>query len=112
MKLNDHLILIRGAGEMAGGVAWRLFQSYFKVLLTEIPQPLAVRRMVSFCEAVYEGRPDVEGVEAVLIPDVSPAEEAGVIGGSPADRPDLSQARALKPLCWWMPSWPKFRGPV
>ena len=75
MKLRDHLILIRGAGEMASGVAWRLFQSHFKVLLTEIPKPLAVRRTVSFCEAVYEGRQTVEGVEAVLIPAVDQADE-------------------------------------
>ena len=98
MKLNDHLILIRGAGEMASGVAWRLFQTHFKVLLTEIPQPLAVRRMVSFCEAVYEGCKIVEGVEAVLIPDVNQAEEAWRNRRIPLlIDPDLSQARALKP---------------
>ena len=67
MALSGLTILIRGAGEMASGVAWRLFQSHFQVLLTEIPQPLAVRRGVSFCEAVYEGCQSVEGVEAVLI---------------------------------------------
>ena len=67
MDLSGLTILIRGAGEMASGVAWRLFQSHFQVLLTEIPQPLAVRRGVSFCEAVYEGRQSVEGVEAVLV---------------------------------------------
>lgn len=70
MKLTDLIILIRGAGEMASGVAWRLFQSHFKILLSEILQPLAVRRGVSFCEAVYEGRKKVEGVEAVLISSV------------------------------------------
>lgn len=67
MNLSNLIVLIRGAGEMASGVAWRLFQSHFNILLTEIPQPLAVRREVSFCEAVYEGQKKVEGVEAVLI---------------------------------------------
>ena len=67
MELSGLTILIRGAGEMASGVAWRLFQSHFQVLLTEIPQPLAVRRGVSFCEAVYEGSQSVEGVGAVRI---------------------------------------------
>jgi xanthine dehydrogenase accessory factor len=66
-KLTELLVLVRGAGEMASGVAWRLYQSRFKLLLTEVPQPLAVRREVSFCEAVYEGRKKVEGVEAVLV---------------------------------------------
>jgi xanthine dehydrogenase accessory factor len=67
MKLSNLIVLVRGAGEMASGVAWRLHQSHFKVLMTEVPHPLAVRREVSFCEAVYEGRKKVEGVEAVLI---------------------------------------------
>jgi xanthine dehydrogenase accessory factor len=67
MKLSDLIVLIRGAGEMATGVAWRLYQSRFKILMTEVPHPLAVRREVSFCEAVYEGRKKVERVEAVLI---------------------------------------------
>jgi len=98
MKLSDGLILIRGAGEMATGVAWRLFQSHFKVLLTEIPQPLAVRRKVSFCEAVYEERQTVEGVEAILIPAVDQAKEVWRNRRIPLlIDPDLSLARALKP---------------
>ena len=48
-------VLIKGAGEVASGVAHRLKQSHFKVCLTEIPQPLATRRGVAFSEAVYEG---------------------------------------------------------
>ena len=61
------VVLIKGAGEMASGVAWRLFKSHFRVALTERPQPLAVRRAVSFCEAAYEGKKVVEGVEAVRV---------------------------------------------
>jgi xanthine dehydrogenase accessory factor len=49
MNLSGLRVLIRGAGEMASGVAWRLYQSHFRVLLTEIPHPLAVRRGGSFC---------------------------------------------------------------
>jgi xanthine dehydrogenase accessory factor len=98
MKLHERLIVIRGAGEMASGVAWRLFHSHFKVLLTEIPKPLAVRRMVSFCEAVYEGRQTVEGVEALLIPAVDQAEDAWRNGRLPLlIDPDLSQAGTLNP---------------
>ncbi|MFH1242215.1 MAG: selenium-dependent molybdenum cofactor biosynthesis protein YqeB [Pseudomonadota bacterium] len=66
------VVLIKGAGEMASGVAWRLFKSHFRVALTERPQPLAVRRGVSFCEAAYEGKKLVEGVEAVRV--LSPQE--------------------------------------
>lgn len=69
-------VLIKGAGEMASGVAWRLFKSHFRVALTERPQPLAVRRAVSFCEASYDGTKLVENVEAVRVsrPDEISAE--------------------------------------
>ena len=52
---------------MASGVAYRLYQCGFRIVITEIEQPLAVRRPVSFCEAVYNGRATVEGIEAILI---------------------------------------------
>lgn len=65
--LNELVVLIRGAGEMASGVAHRLFRSHLKVCLLEIARPLAVRRGVSFCEAIYEGEKEVEGVRAKLI---------------------------------------------
>jgi xanthine dehydrogenase accessory factor len=67
-NLEELVVLIRGAGEMASGVAHRLYQSHFKVCLTEIRHPLAVRREVSFCEAVYEGEKEVEGILAKLVP--------------------------------------------
>jgi len=60
-------VLIRGAGELASGVAHRLSQCHFRVLMTEIPQPLAVRREVAFCEAVYQVEKEVEGVVAKLV---------------------------------------------
>ncbi len=60
-------ILIRGAGEMASGVAHRLYQSGFRICMIEIPHPVAVRREVSYCEAVYDGEKEVEGVRARLI---------------------------------------------
>ena len=62
-------VCIKGGGDVASGVAWRLYQCGFRILITEIQKPLAVRRKVSFSEAVYEGYMVVEGVEAVLIRD-------------------------------------------
>jgi xanthine dehydrogenase accessory factor len=61
-RLKDLIILIKGGGEMASGVALRLVGSGFRVCITEIPEPLAVRRGVCFCEAVYEGQKEVEGL--------------------------------------------------
>jgi xanthine dehydrogenase accessory factor len=66
-KLSEIVVLIRGAGEMASGVAHRLYQSHFRLCMIEILHPLAVRREVAFCEAVYEGEKEVEGVRAKLI---------------------------------------------
>jgi xanthine dehydrogenase accessory factor len=65
--MEQLIVLIKGAGEMATGVAHRLFRSGFRVCLTEIAEPLAVRRAVSFCEAVFEKEKEVEGVKARLV---------------------------------------------
>ena len=64
VKLKDLVVLVKGGGEMATGVAHRLARCGFRVCLTEIPEPLAVRRGVAFCEAVFEGRKEVEGLLA------------------------------------------------
>ena len=61
---KDLITLVRGGGEMATGVVHRLVCSGFRVCLTEIAEPMAVRREVSFCEAVFEGEKEVEGVKA------------------------------------------------
>ena len=66
-KVEELTVLIRGAGEMASGVAHRLHRSHFRICMLEIPSPLAVRREVSFCEAVYEGEKEIEGVRAKFV---------------------------------------------
>jgi xanthine dehydrogenase accessory factor len=63
---KELIVLIKGAGEQASGVAHRLSRCHFKVVMTELPFPLAERREVSFCEAVYEGQKEVEGLIAEL----------------------------------------------
>jgi xanthine dehydrogenase accessory factor len=57
-------IIIRGGGDLATGVAIRLHHAGFPIIITELAQPLAVRRAVSFSEAIYEGKWDVESVSA------------------------------------------------
>ena len=65
-KLNELVIGIKGAGEMASAVAWRLYQARIQtIFMMETTNPLAVRREVSFCEAVHDGKQTVEGVTAV-----------------------------------------------
>ncbi len=60
------IILIRGGGDLASGIAYRLHKAGLKVLITEIAQPLSVRRKVSFCEAVYDGEITIEGLTGRL----------------------------------------------
>jgi xanthine dehydrogenase accessory factor len=61
------LILIRGGGDLASGTALRLYRCGYKVVISELHQPLAVRRTVSFAEAVYAGQVKVESVTATLV---------------------------------------------
>ena len=74
MRLNELVVLVKGGGEVASGVAHRLFRAHFKVCLTEVPCPQAVSRGVAFSEAVYDGEKEVEGVVAKLV------KSAGEIG--------------------------------
>lgn len=63
----NNFVLIRGGGDLATGVALRLHRAGIRVAISELAQPLAVRRTVSFSEAIYEGQHTVEGVTARLI---------------------------------------------
>ncbi|WP_045219781.1 selenium-dependent molybdenum cofactor biosynthesis protein YqeB [Desulfonatronum thioautotrophicum] len=79
MSLPDYppFILIRGAGDLATGVALELYESGLKhLLLLERPQPMAVRRLVAFSEAVYAGWIVVEGIMAVRIDSLEQAAAA------------------------------------
>jgi len=67
------IVLIRGGGDLASGVALRLFRAGIQVLITELPEPLAVRRAVSFSQAVYDGQIQVEGILARRAQDASDA---------------------------------------
>lgn len=65
--LQDLTILLRGGGDIATGIALRLYRSGFRrLLILETDKPLAVRRRVAFCEAVYEGFCIVEGITSAL----------------------------------------------
>lgn len=72
-------IIVQGGGDLASGVALRLYRCGLRLLITELPQPLVVRRRVAFAEAVYDGETAVEGVPARRVSDlVSARSAAGV----------------------------------
>lgn len=66
------LVVIRGAGDLATGIALRLWRSGCRIIMLELPKPTAIRRTVCFSQAVLYGSWQVEGVRAKLAAD--PAE--------------------------------------
>ncbi|SDE88928.1 selenium-dependent molybdenum cofactor biosynthesis protein YqeB [Sporomusa acidovorans] len=77
----NRVIVVKGAGDLATGIAHRLFRSGFPIIMTELAQPTVIRRTVAFAEAVFTGTTVVEGVKAVRIePDkaMQVAEEGNI----------------------------------
>jgi xanthine dehydrogenase accessory factor len=70
---RNHVVLVRGAGDLASGVAMRLHRAGFAIVMTELPEPLMVRRAVCFGEAVWEGAVTVEDITAVHVADLTAA---------------------------------------
>ena len=56
------LALLRGGGDLASGVALRLARAGIQVIVAELPRPLAVRRLASFAQAIYDGQIEIEGI--------------------------------------------------
>ncbi|MCL5942498.1 MAG: selenium-dependent molybdenum cofactor biosynthesis protein YqeB [Actinobacteria bacterium] len=95
---GEPLALIRGAGDLASGVALRLHRAGFGVVMTEIPQPAVVRRTVAFAEAVYEGRTEVEGLEGILVQGAREALAAIEAGRIPVVVDPTAEIRHELPL--------------
>lgn len=58
------LVVIRGAGDIATGVAYRLHRCGFSIAMTDLPQPTSIRRTICFSEAILHQEAVVEGVHA------------------------------------------------
>ena len=69
------LVLIKGAGDLATGVAHRLRRCGFDIVMTEIEEPTTVRRTVAFSQAVYDKTVEVEGIKAALVTNVEMIKE-------------------------------------
>ncbi len=72
-------VLIRGAGDLATGIAYEFWLAGHQILMTDIAVPLAVRRAVSFSRAVYEGEAQVEKAKGILVRNL---EEALAVTGA------------------------------
>ncbi len=96
------LILIRGGGDLASGVAIRLHRVGLNVAITELQQPLAVRRTVAFAEAIYAGQVTIENATGRAVADPNDMLKIlNVLGKGHipvlAD-PDCTAAQTLHPL--------------
>lgn len=92
------LALIRGAGDLASGIAIRLYRSGVKIVMTDLERPMAIRRTVAFSDAILHGTMTVEDVTANYARDVQQAREILAQGMIPvlAD-PDCRCRELLKP---------------
>ena len=61
------LAIVRGGGDLATGVIYRLWRAHYRVLCLETEHPLVVRRPVSVAEAIFSGRHRIEGMTAVRL---------------------------------------------
>ena len=92
------LVLIRGAGDIATGIALRLYRGGLRVVMTDLPQPTAIRRTVCFSQAIVLGETTVEGVRAVRADTASQALERLAEGVVPVlPDPALTCLTSLRP---------------
>ena len=80
--MRTELVVVRGGGDLATGVVWRLWRSGLPVVVCELAQPLTVRRTVAVSSAVGGGTVEVEGMPARLVDTADEAERlarAGVV---------------------------------
>ena len=78
MPHSRPLVLIRGGGDLATGVAWQAVRSGLDVVICELETPLAVRTRVSLSTAVTDGEVIVDGLRGVLC--ASPSEARSLAG--------------------------------
>ena len=92
------LILIRGAGDLASGVALRLHRSGLKVVMTDLERPTAIRRTVCFSQAILFGKAKVEDVTAVRAETMDDVRRILAAGNIPVLADPAAECRAaLRP---------------
>ena len=79
----DHLVVVRGGGDIGSGVIWRLRRAGFPVVVLELARPLTVRRSVAFSTAVEDGTIVVDGITGTLAGSVMEAEALAGAGTVP-----------------------------
>ena len=65
------MVLIKGAGDLATGIAYRLKKSGFDIVMTEIHKPTTVRRTVAFSQAVFDNEIVIEGIKGIKVNSIN-----------------------------------------
>lgn len=92
------LIVIKGAGDLASGIAVRLMHCGFSIVMTDLAKPTSIRRTVCFSEAIKNGSYRVEDVSARFaesieaVPEILAQGEIAVLVD-----PDAECVPALRP---------------
>lgn len=90
--------VVKGAGDIGTGVAYRLWRCGFRVLCLDLAKPLVIRRTVAFASALFEGRITVEGAQADRIQYIDEAIYVWTHHGIPVLADPVGRAVAtLKP---------------
>jgi len=93
MLFPHHLVVVRGGGDIATGIVWRLSRAGFPVVVCELETPLSVRRTVALSSAVEHGRVEVESLVGVRVNDTADVMPTALAGEVPVivspDLPDL-----------------------
>lgn len=69
----DKLVVVRGGGDLGSGVVYRLHQAGYPVVVTEMAEPMVVRRAVAFGSAIDEEVVEIEGVVGRRASDIDEA---------------------------------------
>ncbi len=83
MLFINHPVLLRGGGDLATGVAYRLHHAGFPIIVTELPHPLVVRRRVALATAVLQGEITIEDLRGVRVNSLEEAQELSSTGTIP-----------------------------
>lgn len=67
MSKASSIAIVKGGGDLGTGVAYRLWRAGYRVICTDLREPLVIRRTVSFAAAIYDGSTTVEGVQCQRI---------------------------------------------
>lgn len=75
-NLKNIKVLLKGGGDLASGIGYRLKRAGFKLLIVEKPEPTAIRRTVSFASVIYQGKLEIEGLTGKKVMNLEELSEA------------------------------------